>query len=110
MDASNYLRLVLALALVLGLIGGFALLLRRFGPAAGLPMRRKGDRRLSIVEVLALDARRRLVLVKRDGVEHLLLLGQGDDQVVETGITPPGAGMDEFKAVLNRQDRMDPSA
>jgi flagellar protein FliO/FliZ len=27
--------------------------------------------------------------VKRDGVEHLLLLGMGDDRVVETGIVPP---------------------
>lgn len=100
MDAANYLRLILALGLVLALIGLFALLLRRYGPAAGLAVRRKGDKRLSVVEVMALDARRRLVLVRRDGVEHLLLLGVGEDRVVETGIVPPG----NFKAALDRQD------
>lgn len=106
----NYIRLIGALGLVLLLIAIFALLLKRFGPHAGLPVQRKGTRRLGVVEVMALDARRRLVLVRRDGVEHLLLLGLGDDRVVETGIipppvepppsTPPATG---FKALLTRQ-------
>ena len=49
----------------------------------------RGKRRLSVQEVLSLDSKRRLVLLKRDGVEHLLLLGLNDDVVVETGIVPP---------------------
>jgi flagellar protein FliO/FliZ len=90
MAGDNYIRFVAALVFVLALIGLFGFLLRRFGPNAGLPVQRRGtQRRLGVVEVLPLDARRRLVLVKRDGVEHLLLLGMGDDRVVETGITPP---------------------
>lgn len=105
MDAANYLRLILALGLVLALIGLFALLLRRYGPAAGLAVRRKGDKRLGVVEVMALDARRRLVLVRRDGVEHLLLLGVGEDRVVETGIMPPG----DFRAALG-QDKAGPAS
>ncbi|MFV3076165.1 flagellar biosynthetic protein FliO [Niveispirillum fermenti] len=107
MDATQYLRLFMALGLVLALIGICGLLLRRYGPAAGLTARRKGDRRLGIVEVLTLDARRRLVLVRRDGVEHLLLLGHGEDRVVETGIAPPSATPHDFKAVLGRQDMTD---
>lgn len=118
MGAENYIRFVAALGLVLALIAVFALLLRRYGPNAGLPVRRRGStRRLSVVEVLTLDARRRLVLVKRDGVEHLLLLGMGDDRVVETGITPPpDADTDSgtpaspalgFKALLARQTATD---
>lgn len=107
MDTANYLRLILALGLVLALIGVFALLLRRYGPAAGLALRRKGDKRLAVVEVMALDARRRLVLVRRDGVEHLLLLGIGEDRVVETGILPPSTqGPDDFRAVLDRQEKV----
>ncbi|MFY8094521.1 MAG: flagellar biosynthetic protein FliO [Niveispirillum sp.] len=101
MDAANYLRLILALGLVLALIGLFAMLLRRYGPAAGLAIRRKGDKRLGVVEVMPLDARRRLVLLRRDGVEHLLLLGIGEDLVIETGITPPG----DFKMALDRQEQ-----
>lgn len=96
MAGENYIRFVAALVFVLALIGLFGFLLRRFGPNAGLPVQRRGARRrLGVVEVLPLDARRRLVLVKRDGVEHLLLLGLGDDRVVEAGIIPPEAVTDE---------------
>lgn len=111
MAGDNYIRFVAALVFVLALIGLFGFLLRRFGPHAGLAVQRRGQqRRLGIVEVLALDARRRLVLVRRDGVEHLLLLGLGDDRVVEAGIVPPeappatAAPTGGFKSLLKRQD------
>lgn len=42
--------------------------------------------RLAIIDALALDQRRRLVLVRRDGLEHLILIGGSGDVVVETGI------------------------
>jgi flagellar protein FliO/FliZ len=83
----SYLRYLVSLLLVLGLIGLFAWLLRRFGPPGRF--RSSGQRRLSIVEILPLDARRRLVLLRRDGTEHLLLLGQTQDLVVESGIAAP---------------------
>ncbi len=86
MDISIYLKFMLALVFVLALIGLLAWLARRFGfgvrtaPASG-----KG-RRLSIVEVTPVDAKRRLVLVRRDTTEHLLLLGATGERVIETGI------------------------
>ena len=43
-------------------------------------------KRLHIVDSLTLDPRRRLVLVRRDGMEHLLLLGAQSDLAIETGI------------------------
>lgn len=100
MEVTEYLRFVLALALVLALIGLFALLLRRFGPMAGVPVRRGADRRLSIVEVMVVDARRRLVLVRRDDVEHLLLIGISEDLVVERDIR--GGGKPAFADALSR--------
>ncbi|MGB1548152.1 MAG: flagellar biosynthesis protein FliO, partial [Alphaproteobacteria bacterium] len=50
-------------------------------------MTRNRDRRLGVVEVLPVDARRRLVLLKKDDREHLVLLGpgQGPDLLVESG-------------------------
>jgi len=45
-------------------------------------------RRLAFVERAHLDNGRKLVLVRRDGVEHLLLIGGPIDLVVETGIRP----------------------
>lgn len=89
MDLSLYLRFILALAAVLALIAGAAWLVRRFGLFGVNPGRRPDQRRLAINAVQPLDARRRLVLVRRDGVEHLLLVGGANDLVIETGIAPP---------------------
>jgi flagellar protein FliO/FliZ len=86
-DEQILFKFVAALLLVLALIGGIAFLVRRAGLTPRLSGRRGGERRLSLVEVAPLDARRRLVLVRRDGVEHLLLLGTERDLVIESGIT-----------------------
>jgi hypothetical protein len=46
---------------------------------------RRGSR-LGISEYHEIDKTRRLVLVRRDGTEHLLLIGGQQDLVVESGI------------------------
>ena len=86
MDLELYTRFVIALVAVLALIGAVAWLARRFGLGNRLAQPRGRDRRLSLVEVMALDQRKRLVLVRRDDREHLLLLGPGHDLVVERDI------------------------
>ena len=55
-----------------------AVALRKYGPdaMARMAIQRK-DRRLRVVESLVLDPTRRLVLVDCDGVERLILLGEG---------------------------------
>ena len=79
MDVPDFLRAVFALALTLGLIGVAAVLARRYGPSALFRMQQttKAQRRLAVVETLMLDPARRLVLVRCDGRERLLLLGEG---------------------------------
>jgi flagellar protein FliO/FliZ len=44
------------------------------------------NRRLAVVDSLALDPKRQLLIVRRDNVEHLILTGGPHDVVVETGI------------------------
>lgn len=44
--------------------------------------------RLAVAEFLEVDKNRRLVLVRRDDVEHLVLIGGGQDVVVESAIRP----------------------
>ncbi len=85
MDAVYYIKFVAALCLVLGLMGGLALILKRigFGAASMLPA---DKRRLKVLEILPLDARRKAVLLTRDGVEHLVILGSSSETVVETNI------------------------
>ncbi|MEE8246441.1 MAG: flagellar biosynthetic protein FliO [Alphaproteobacteria bacterium] len=86
MEFTSYLRFGAALVLVLGLIGIAAWAVRRFGLAGRLPAARSRGRRLAVVDVTPLDTKRRLVLVRRDGVEHLVLLGSAGDLVIERGI------------------------
>ena len=96
MEFANYLRFGAALVLVLGLIGIAAWGVRRLGLLGRLPSARGGTRRLAVVDVTALDPRRRLALVRRDDVEHLLLLGPAGDVVIEVGIAAAGAVADEI--------------
>ena len=93
MDFESYYRFVLALGFVLGLIWLASWAVKRFGVERNLtgPGGAKG-KRLAIVEVQPLDARRKLVLLRRDKVEHLVILGNNQELVVEAGIAPCGEG------------------
>lgn len=71
------LQAVFGLVVTLGLIGLVAYAARRWGPSGMFQMRAPGERRLAIVESLNLDPTRRLVLVRFDQEERLLLLGEG---------------------------------
>ena len=44
------------------------------------------EKRLEVVEQSNVDGRRRLVLIRRDDVEHLIMTGGPVDMVIETGI------------------------
>ena len=48
-------------------------------------MMRPREKRLGVVETAIVD-QKRLVLVRRDDVEHLIIVGGPVDMVVETGI------------------------
>lgn len=90
MDVDGYLRFILALVFVLALLGLVAVAARRLGLGYRTPAQKGRTRRLSLVEIMPLDARRRLVLVQRDDVEHLVLIGgPGGDLLVEAGIRLP---------------------
>jgi flagellar protein FliO/FliZ len=108
MSMELYSRFLLALVAVLVLLAGFAWTARRFG-FAGRSFVKGGKRRLAIVEVAPIDNKRRLVLLRRDGIEHLVLLGTDSATVIESGIAPavdaatlaPGG----FAAVLEENAR-----
>lgn len=93
MDLGEYFRFFLALAFVLALIAGLAALVRRsgFGERLAATPSSAGARRLSLVEVRPLDAKHKLVLLRRDDREHLVLLGATSDLLIESDIpAPPG--------------------
>lgn len=57
-------------------------------PASSVLFGPKPERRLDIVEQSSVDGRRRLVLIRRDDVEHLIMTGGPVDVVIETNIAP----------------------
>ncbi|HEY4135727.1 MAG TPA: flagellar biosynthetic protein FliO [Alphaproteobacteria bacterium] len=93
MPLDTYFRFFLALVFVLALIGACAWAAKRFGLANRVGKSGFGARgrtaRLGIVETMALDPRRKLMLVRRDGVEHLIVLGPTGETLVESGIAAP---------------------
>ncbi len=86
MDLDAYLRFVFALAFVIALIGLLAFAMKRYGLGGRMMRKVGGRRRLSVVEMMPLDGKRRLVLVRRDDREHLLVVGATGETVVERGI------------------------
>ena len=79
-------RFFLAFLIVLGLIGAAAWAVRRFGSTRFSGAVRGRQPRLAVIEYATVDARRRLLLVRRDNVEHLMMIGGPTDVVVEANI------------------------
>jgi len=83
---------VIAFVVVLALIALAAWLVRRFGAPRLESAGRNRQPRLAVLDSAAVDGRRKLVIIRRDNVEHLLMIGGATDVVVETNIVraPPG--------------------
>lgn len=90
MDLEQYWQFGAALIFVLALIGVLFWVIQKVGFGGG-----KGRRgsRLGIVEATVVDKRRRLVLIRRDAVEHLIMIGGPQDVVVENNITRTGPSL-----------------
>jgi len=90
------LWIFIAILIVLALIGVVAWLVRRFaGSSIGAGGARGRMPRLAVIDATAVDGRRRLVLVRRDNVEHLLMIGGPSDLVVEPNIVRNPAQRDQ---------------
>jgi flagellar protein FliO/FliZ len=86
-----------AFVAVLALIGVAAWLVRRFaGNRLGANTNRGRMPRLAVIDAAAVDGRRRLVLVRRDNIEHLLMIGGPTDIVVEPNIVRAMPGRDQM--------------
>jgi flagellar protein FliO/FliZ len=81
-DPTQYLRFAAALIFVLALLGAFAFAARAFG-FLNMASRKPGERRISIIETMMLDARRRVVLVRLDDKEYLVLLSPSGEVVLD---------------------------
>src|SRR6185312_17469023 len=88
---------IFALVAVLALMGVAFWLVRRFaGNRLGTNPGRGRMPRLAVIDAAAVDGRRRLVLVRRDNIEHLLMIGGPTDIVVESNIVRATASRDQI--------------
>jgi flagellar protein FliO/FliZ len=86
-DLSTPMRVIIALFLVVAVIGLVVWLVRRFsGERISGAATRGRQPRLAVIDAAAVDGRRRLVLIRRDNVEHLMMIGGPTDVVVEANI------------------------
>ncbi|MGE0564146.1 MAG: flagellar biosynthetic protein FliO [Pseudolabrys sp.] len=80
-------KFFVAFLIVLGLIALTAWLVRRIGAnRLGGSSARGRQPRLAVIDAASVDGRRRLVLIRRDNIEHLLMIGGPTDVVVEQNI------------------------
>ncbi len=103
MGLDTYLRFLIALVFVVAMIGALAWIVRRFGWANRF-VAPAGKKRLSVLEVLPLDGKRRLVLLRRDTVEHLVLLGVSGDLLIESGAGARPASAREFHTMVEESE------
>ncbi len=92
-EGSTGLKFVFAFIVVLALIALTAWLVRRFGSErlGGTGTTRGRQPRLAVIDAASVDGRRRLVLIRRDNVEHLMMIGGPTDVVVEANIVRAAA-------------------
>lgn len=84
MDMVDLSQVLFAFVGVVVLIFAVTFIAKKFGLHTRLAGMQSPEKRLKIVDALAIDPRRRLVLIKRDDVEHLILLSQQQDILIET--------------------------
>ncbi len=87
MDTPSLLRFFLAFAMVMALMGGLAFILKYISQNRLAP--KNSNRRLSVVEVLGLDAKRRAMILKCDEDEHLVILSQSGETIVQQNLKTP---------------------
>jgi flagellar protein FliO/FliZ len=85
MDLINYIKALFAFGFVLGLIAIIFLFLRKYNFIQQGP-----NKRIHLEEILMIDTKRKLVLVRRDEVRYLILLGPHNDIVIESHLEKTG--------------------
>jgi len=86
MDITSILTSAFALLFVLSLIFIISILLRKYGSGRVFIDNPDKNKRLSVKDTLIIDSKRKLVLISRDNVEHLILLSHEKETIIESDI------------------------
>ncbi len=84
MGAASFFYAIFSLLFVLSLIWLVSYALKRFVYDKGFAVPGLKPKRLSVEEIKMIDAKRRLVIVRKDNTEHFILLGANSDLLIES--------------------------
>lgn len=105
-EMSAAAQYVVAFMTIFVLLALFALVLRRVTgnkiTLAGQERGRSRQPRLGLVDTYDLDRQRQLILVRRDNIEHLIMIGGPNDVLVEGNIVKSQAGLMAQAPVIGR--------
>ena len=87
-SAGTLLNAAFALGIVLVLIVIGLWLLKLF-TTAGQRLGRMNEKRLQVLETATVDGKRKVMIIRRDNVEHVIMTGGPQDLVIESGIAVP---------------------
>src|SRR5688572_32613350 len=90
---TRFLIAALGVGLALVCFAFVMMYIRRRAPSPFVRGGKNRQPRLQVLDAAAVDARRRLVLIRRDGVEHLIMIGGPTDIVIESGISTAAHAM-----------------
>ncbi|MFC5483149.1 hypothetical protein [Microvirga aerilata] len=111
-EASRAVQFAIAFAIILILLVLFGVVFRKLTGARlmmpGSDRGRSRQPRLGIVDVYDLDRQRQLLLLRRDNVEHLLLIGGPNDVVIETNIVRVAGARAPAASNDTGMERLDP--
>jgi flagellar protein FliO/FliZ len=94
-EGQSGLTVVLFVIVVLGALALAFWLVRQFGAGRLVNGASGRQPRLAVIDQATVDSRRRLVLIRRDNVEHLLIIGGPSDVVVEPNIVRAATALRE---------------
>ncbi len=95
---------IISITLLIALAGLAFWIARQSLGGPGAMFFQNKQKRLALIESTSVDSKHRLLLVRRDDVEHLILTGGPIDLVVETGIPVRAQGLNGLGEVLARAD------
>ncbi|MEO7222686.1 MAG: hypothetical protein ABIY37_09455 [Devosia sp.] len=87
-SAGTLLNAAFALGIVVVMIVLGLWLLKVF-TKAGERLGRGNDKRLQVVDTANVDGKRKVMIIRRDNVEHVIMTGGPQDLVIESGIAVP---------------------
>ena len=104
---------IIILAVIAAAVAGGAVLIKAYisgEPPSAVFFKPRVDPRLGVVEFANVDGKRKLILVRRDDVEHLIMTGGPVAVVVETGISaePARRSAESFRETASFKDAVPP--